>query len=167
AIKFIDLLTEASLDDPVAKLDDAALYRLRNPPRARLTIDNDAIRFRIETYFTLEHSAISAYESIRRSAARCFDGTATDIPSHHTVEKLIAGYTGVDLIEHDMCPDTCVAFTGPYSSLDMCPICGGDRYDHIRLHTSGGRSRVAHQKFVTIPLGPQLQALWRDPQHAK
>ncbi|KAI5981466.1 hypothetical protein F5J12DRAFT_731404, partial [Pisolithus orientalis] len=89
------------------------------------------------------------------------------IPSHYTVEKLIAGYMGVDLIKHDMCPDTCVAFTGPYSSLDMCPICGRDRYDHIRLCTSGGRSHVAHQKFVTIPLGPQLQALWRDPQHAK
>ncbi|KAI6147877.1 hypothetical protein BKA82DRAFT_140091, partial [Pisolithus tinctorius] len=64
AIKFIDLLTVASLDDPVAKLDDAALYRLCNPPHAQLTIDNDAICFGIETYFALEHSAISAYESI-------------------------------------------------------------------------------------------------------
>ncbi|KIO05716.1 hypothetical protein M404DRAFT_139962, partial [Pisolithus tinctorius Marx 270] len=70
------------------------------------------------------------------------------------IKKLIAGYTGVDSIEHDMCPDTCVAFTCPYSSLDMCPIYGGDHYDCIRLCTSGGRSFMACQKFVTIPLGP-------------
>ncbi|KAI6155007.1 hypothetical protein BKA82DRAFT_3952152, partial [Pisolithus tinctorius] len=166
-IQFIELLRTASLDDPVAKLDDTALHRLRNLPRYRLTVDDDAIRFGIESYFALEHSAISSYESIRQSAGRCFKGNAMGVPSYYSVEKLIVEYTGVESIEHDMCPDTCVAFTGPYAALDACPICGEDRYDAIRLRTSGGRSHIARRKFVTIPLGPQLQALWRDPEHAK
>ena len=90
-----------------------------------------------------------------------------DMPSHYSVEKIISEHTGVESIEHDMCPNTCVAFTGPYSALNRCPICEEERYDSIRLRTSGGRSHIARQKFVTIPLGPQLQALWHDPQHAE
>ncbi|KAG1726307.1 hypothetical protein EDB19DRAFT_2028426 [Suillus lakei] len=44
AIAFVKLLREASLDDPVAKLDDAALTRLRNPYETRLEIDSRAVR---------------------------------------------------------------------------------------------------------------------------
>ncbi|KIK21188.1 hypothetical protein PISMIDRAFT_104414 [Pisolithus microcarpus 441] len=90
-----------------------------------------------------------------------------NIPSHYNIEKLIAGHTGVELIEHDMCLDMCVAFTGPYSALDNCPICGEDHYDAIKLCTSGGWSCIAHQKFITIPIGPQVQVLWCDPQQAE
>ncbi|KAG1808040.1 uncharacterized protein BJ212DRAFT_1449163 [Suillus subaureus] len=61
-----------------------------------------------------------------------------------------------------MCPDTCVAFTGPFANLTHCPICHTEHYDPIKLCTSGGQMYVARQKFVTIPLGAQLQALWRD-----
>ena len=167
ALAFVDLLRTASLDDPIAKLNDTALYRLRHPPCTQLTIDDEAVRFGIETYFSLEHSMNSSYESIRQSAGRCFNGSALDVPSHYSIEKMISEYMGVESIEHDMCPNTCVAFTGPYSALDRCPICEEERYDSIRLRTSGRRSHVACQKFVTIPLGPQLQALWCDPQHAE
>ncbi|KAI6025983.1 hypothetical protein F5J12DRAFT_715953, partial [Pisolithus orientalis] len=132
-IQFIELLCTTSLDDPVAKLDDAALHRLWNPPRDRLTVDDDAIRFGIESYFALEHSAISSYKSIRQLAGHCFKGNAMGVLSYYSIKKLIAEYTGVELIEHDMCPDTCIAFTGPYATLDACPICGEDRYDAIQL----------------------------------
>ena len=80
---------------------------------------------------------------------------------------MISEYMGVESIEHNMCPNTCMAFTGPYLVLDKCPICEEEHYDSIRLRTSGGCSHIACQKFVTIPLGPQLQALWCDPQHAE
>ncbi|KIO01782.1 hypothetical protein M404DRAFT_149465, partial [Pisolithus tinctorius Marx 270] len=166
-VAFIKLLRAASLDDPVAKLDDAALHRLRNPPCTQLEIDDDTIHFGLEVYFSLEHSAISAYESIRQSAACCFEGRAVSIPSHYNIKKLIAEYTGVKSIKHDMCPDSCVAFTGLYSALDKCPICKEDCYDAIKLRVSAGRCHVARQKFMMIPLGLQLQALWRDPQQAE
>ncbi|KAI5985812.1 hypothetical protein F5J12DRAFT_728980, partial [Pisolithus orientalis] len=60
------------------------------------------------------------------------------IPSHYNIKKLITKYTGVKSIKHDMCPDSCVAFTGPYSALDKCPICEEDCYDAIRLQVSAG-----------------------------
>ncbi|KIN95640.1 hypothetical protein M404DRAFT_101263, partial [Pisolithus tinctorius Marx 270] len=64
AIQFIELLHTTLLDDPVTKLDDTALHRLQNPPCYQLTVDDDVICFGIESYFVLEHSAISSYESI-------------------------------------------------------------------------------------------------------
>ncbi|KAI6145300.1 hypothetical protein BKA82DRAFT_127433, partial [Pisolithus tinctorius] len=132
-IQFIKLLHTALLDDPITKLDDAALHRLQNPPHNQLTVDDDVICFGIKSYSALEHSAISSYESIRQLAGCCFKGNAMGVLSYYSVEKLIMEYTGVESIEHDMCPDTCVAFTGLYAALDTCPICGEDHYDAIRL----------------------------------
>jgi hypothetical protein len=166
AIAFIRALQHATLDDPCAKLNEAALHRLRVPLREQLIIEDPSIRHAITTYFALEHSANEAYEQIRKSAARCFEGAA-DVPSHARIERLIAEYTGVESIEHDMCPESCVAFTGPFAELENCPICGTERHDPIKLRASGGRTRVAQQKFITIPLGTQLQALWRNPAHAQ
>ncbi|KAG1808271.1 uncharacterized protein BJ212DRAFT_1303141 [Suillus subaureus] len=40
-------------------------------------------------------------------------------------------------------------------------------YDPIKLWASGGQTCVAQQKFITIPLGTQLQALWCNPEHAQ
>lgn len=146
AIMFIRALQRASLDDPCAKLNDAALQRLRHPLQEPLHIEEPAIRHGIISYFALEHSTNKAYERIRNSAARNFEGAA-EIPSHARIERLIAEYTGIESIEHDMCPDTCVAFTGPFAELMNCPICGTERYDPIKLRASGGRTCVARQKF--------------------
>ncbi|KAG2741139.1 hypothetical protein P692DRAFT_201678678, partial [Suillus brevipes Sb2] len=63
-----------------------------------------------------------------------------------------------------MCINTCLAFTGPYSELDQCPRCGEDRWDAKK---STDRKKVARQTFDTFPVGPQLQALWRHPDHAE
>lgn len=167
AIAFIRALQNASLDDPFTKLSEEDLYRLRNPLRQPLIIDEPAIRHGISTYFALEHSAVAAYERIRKSGARCFEGAAADVPSYARIERLIAEYTGVDSIEHDMCPNTCIAYTGPFANLDCCPLCNRERYDPVKLHASGGRNKVPCQKFVTMPLAAQLQALWRDPEHAQ
>ncbi|KAG1792355.1 uncharacterized protein HD556DRAFT_1205639, partial [Suillus plorans] len=60
-----------------------------------------------------------------------------------------------------------ITFTGPFAELEHCPICGTECYDTIKLRVSGGWTYVACQKFITIPLSMQLQALWRDPEHAQ
>lgn len=92
---------------------------------------------------------------------------ADEILSFYNVEKLIAQYTGVEPIVHDMCLQSCLTFTGPYAHEDHCPMCGTSRWDQAKIHASNGRVKVAAQTFTTIPLGPQLQALYRDPESAR
>ncbi|KAG1719989.1 hypothetical protein EDB19DRAFT_1597346, partial [Suillus lakei] len=79
----------------------------------------------------------------------------------------IAKYTGVESVEHDMCPDSCIAFTSPYADEDNCPLCGTSHWDQGKMQASGRQLKVAAQKFVTIPIGPQLQAMYWNPESAR
>jgi hypothetical protein len=53
----------------------------------------------------------------------------------------------------------CLAYTGTFSPLRQCPFCGERRYEkHQNIDP-----KVPRRQFITLPLGPQLQALWRHP----
>ncbi|KAG1884124.1 hypothetical protein F4604DRAFT_1919966 [Suillus subluteus] len=95
---YILTLNNASLEDPIAKLDDTALERLRNPPQEPVVIDSPSIRHSISSYLALEHASQEAYNRIQRSTKLNFAGAADvdDILSFYNVEKLIAQYTGVE-----------------------------------------------------------------------
>jgi len=60
-----------------------------------------------------------------------------------------------DLVDqpYDCCVDSCMAFTGPYSELEKCQICGEDRYDN--------RGKP-HNIFRYLPLIPRLQAFFKS-----
>ena len=167
-VAFVFALSTATLADPVAKLSLQALERLRDPPRRPLFIDNAGHCHSISTYLATEHSSEDAYEKICHSTAQNFSGALgiEDLLSFHKVENLIEGMTGVEKVQHDMCPNSCLAFTGPYSDDVQCPLCGVSRWNQERLQCTNGRSRVPAKQFTTIPLGPQLQALYHDPNQA-
>ncbi|KIK79355.1 hypothetical protein PAXRUDRAFT_44911, partial [Paxillus rubicundulus Ve08.2h10] len=76
------------------------------------------------------------------------------------VEKLTAAYTGIEAIGHDMCPKSCLAFTGPFEDMDACPMCGMLHWKEKILQGMCGHTKVAAQKFITIPIGPQLQVVY-------
>jgi len=65
-------------------------------------------------YLALEHSSQDAYEQIRQSTQRNFVDShhAANVLSFKAVEKAIEDYTGIEYAEHDMCPNSCVRFTG-------------------------------------------------------
>jgi hypothetical protein len=71
------------------------------------------------------------------------------------VKRRIAEIRGVTPIKTDMCLNSCLAYTGPWKDLDSCPKCGEARYDPVQP-----RKRVPRQLSYTMPIGPQLQAIW-------
>jgi hypothetical protein len=66
-----------------------------------------------------------------------------------------------------MCFNSCVGFTGPYANLEHCPNCGDHRYNQRELEKSDGLRKVLQKVFTTFPVGPQLQAHWKNPQMAQ
>ena len=70
--------------------------------------------------------------------------------------------SGVLPIIHDMCPNSCITYTGPFLRLAVCPECNEPQYDQLKLVESKGKVKVACQSFHTLPVGPQLQAAWRS-----
>ncbi|KAF8444064.1 hypothetical protein L210DRAFT_3338469, partial [Boletus edulis BED1] len=168
-MEFVNVLRNASLDDPIAKMSGPMLARIRDPPTARIQIENPGIKHSISTYLALEHASQASYRRVIQSMKANFPGVegVESLLSFHGVENLIASYTGVEAIEHDMCPGSCIGFTGPFSDLESCPLCHKSQWDEAKLDASGGRMKVPAKRFVTLPLGPQLQALFRDPETAR
>lgn len=169
ALKFISVVRDATFEDPIAKMTDTMLNRLRNPPQAPIQIDNSGVRHSISTYLALEHASQTAYERVIKSTQRNFPDAPgiADCLRFGAVEELLQKYTGIDPIQHDMCPQSCVGFTGPFEELTACPICNTSRWNEERLEASRGRLKVPAKTFTTLPLGPQLQALYRDPESAR
>ncbi|KAG2050112.1 hypothetical protein BDR06DRAFT_984129 [Suillus hirtellus] len=54
-----------------------------------------------------------------------------------------------------MCLNLCLAIMGPFADLETCPM--------SELCVSNGHTKVTAQMFMTIPIGPQLQALYWHP----
>lgn len=82
------------------------------------------------------------------------------IMSYYKVKTLLQKLSRVVPLIHDMCIKSCIGFTGPYKDLESCPHCGKHRYTKV----SGS---IPRKQFNMIPIGPQLQALWRSADSAK
>ena len=123
-MSFVQALSNASTSDPASKLSSDALHHLYHPPNVPLVIEDPAIRQSISTYLALENVSQAAYDAVAHSLRHNFSGVpeVEKIQSFYNVEKLVKTYTGIEAILHDMCPNTCLAFTGPYSNLDECPM---------------------------------------------
>lgn len=114
-------------------------------------------------YLDLQHAQVdyNTMQDILMERLRT-DGFPTYYQAKQAVEQL----SGVSGISHDMCIHTCIAYTGPYSDLGSCPVCHEPRFEYV-LQPNGRQKQVPRQQFVTIPIGPQIQAMFRDPEGAQ
>ncbi|KAH9012670.1 hypothetical protein EDB83DRAFT_2193340, partial [Lactarius deliciosus] len=108
AADFIEVLRSASLDDPISGLSTEALDRLRSPSRdqpAQL-IDKDS-QYAIDLY--LANPSEATYEANRAASLRRHPNTPLQL--YYKTKRLIAELTGIESIVHDMCINSCIAYT--------------------------------------------------------
>ena len=161
AQQFIESLQNATLDN--SKLDDWVCERLRTPPTS--TVDDmldPILRLSIDIYLAVGNASQETYNSVRNALIRY--NPAEPILSYDIVKRRITEISGVTPIQEDMCVNTCIAFTGPFGELDTCPECAEPRYD---VQKSRANKKVGRRQFYTLPIAPQLQALWHAPESAK
>ncbi|EDR10718.1 uncharacterized protein LACBIDRAFT_315413 [Laccaria bicolor S238N-H82] len=154
---FIRALDNAKIDDEFSSLSSDVISRLRNPPTSPVNINCPDLRLGLDLFISVINSPQQTYTSAREAILRRHPDDK--IPTYDQVKRRIADITGVEAMEHDMCIKTCLAYTGPFADLHHCPICGEARWD--------SSTKKARQTFHTIPIGPQLQALWRDKDSAE
>ncbi|KAL4066012.1 hypothetical protein J3A83DRAFT_4099041, partial [Scleroderma citrinum] len=125
SMQFVLTVKDACLTDPVAKLNQNVLKQLCDPPHTPLMIESLGICHSISIYLTLKHSSQSAYKAICNSTQHNFAGAPgiDNMLTFHSVKSHIATYTGVKDVCHDMCPNSCIGFMGPYSNLETCFMC--------------------------------------------
>lgn len=153
ALDFIQAVQNASLEN--GDLDDETVDRLRNPIQKQLDVSDPDLRHSLDLFLATSNASEKTYNDVRDATLR----RHPDHPvlTHHQSKKTVAEMSGVVPIVNHMCPNTCMAYTGPLAHLDACKICGAPRFNE------DGPAR----EFYTIPLGPQLQALFRCPESAR
>ncbi|CAD6909616.1 unnamed protein product [Tilletia controversa] len=89
----------------------------------------------------------------------------TEIKSLYIARRLVEEASGLVSIAIDMCPASCVAFTGPRQDLLCCPLCGLARY---RVAGSGSQhTRVAVKTYNYVPYLPRLKAYFENKEWSK
>jgi hypothetical protein len=156
ASKFVELLKTASLDNEVKELSPAVLHQIRHPAEEVLTVEDPDHRLSIDVYLSVTNASEETYNSTRTAILRRYPDSG--MLTYHGVKQLITQLTGIVPIIQDMCINSCLGYTGPFSELDCCSECGESRYDPT--------GKVSRKQFHTYPIAPQLQALWRTPEGA-
>jgi len=157
-------LEAASLDDEDMRIDAEVLEHLCNPPQEPACIDDPDLHLALDLYIAVGNSSQETYNSVHQAILRRYP--KNDIMSYDQIKRRVTHLSGVTPLVHNMCINSCLAYTGPFHGLEICPKCGEPRYDAAKLASSGCKIKSPRQEFHTFPIGPQLQALSRDPDSA-
>jgi hypothetical protein len=157
---FVDLLRIASLDK--SKMDKDMVASLRHPElevayELDLKTPSPLLRS-LRHFINNSGSSRDHYDELREIEKE--HNPRDLIISFDQVKRRIQRLSGVVPIEHDMCPESCVAYTGPYEELDNCPRCSTPRY-------IAGETKKAQRRFSTVPIGPVIQALYGSREIAE
>jgi hypothetical protein len=158
---FIDEIKHATLEN--GKTEPSVTERLRTPDEESIDISDPDTKLSLNLFLAMEHASEAVYNAVRDAIH--IHSPKIEILSLHSVKKLVANITGVIAVPDDMCFNSCLAFTGPFSHLQACPVCGEPRYDPIQLNLK--RKNIPRKEQCTILLGPQIQALRRSETSAR
>jgi hypothetical protein len=95
------------------------------------------------------------YEQVRRILRTL---KAVDLPSLRRCETRLQQWTKIHPKLVDCCVNTCLAYTGTYEQVQMCPHCNESRY------SAAGRPR---KQFLYIPVADRLVLQYRDAGRAR
>lgn len=132
-----------------------------NPPQELWNLEDPQLRLSFQIYLSLSaHSSEATYDAVRSSIKECYPEST--MLSFDQVRTRLKTITGIHPLFFDMCINTCLAYTGTFSSLTECPFCGERRYK--QCPDPDMDPKVPRRQFISLPIGPQLQALWRHPE---
>ncbi|KAI0325002.1 hypothetical protein GY45DRAFT_1438715 [Cubamyces sp. BRFM 1775] len=118
-LEFIRLLQTATLED--SNLPQEVIDRIRNPPNEPLMIDDADLLLSIELYLAVSNASQETYNAVRDAIHRRVPDIR--IATLYKVKKAVEEISGVVGQKNDMCPNSCLGYTGPYTDLEVCPKC--------------------------------------------
>ncbi|KAI0041645.1 hypothetical protein FA95DRAFT_1610837 [Auriscalpium vulgare] len=158
ALAFVQGLRDAMLEG--SGLSPDVVERLRNPITSPADVADPDLGLALDFFLASTTGSEANYTEMRTGYHRRHPDEP-EIMSLYQIKQKVCELSGVSPILTDMCPNTCLAYTGPFCDRESCSYCGISRW-----HPSKGHGVPARQ-FLTIPIGPQLQALYRSAESAK
>jgi hypothetical protein len=139
--KFIYDLRKATLSNDT--LPEKMRYLLCNPIEAEPDLEDADLQLSIKLYMGAGGESEQVYNDTHSSILERHPDNP--ILSFHKVKQIIEELTGIISIIHDMCVNSCLAYTGPFSDLLTCPYCNEPRYE-----APSSESHTVAQK--TVPM---------------
>ncbi|KIK75820.1 hypothetical protein PAXRUDRAFT_171593, partial [Paxillus rubicundulus Ve08.2h10] len=138
SMEFISLIRNASFLDLIMKHTPDIIKQMRNAPQGLMDLNNPGLCHSISCYLSNEHASQIIYDSIIRSTLSNFPQAegVEDCLSFKATESFIKKYTGIKYVLHNMCPDSCMEFTGPFEDSDNCPMYSISHWDVVKLQES-------------------------------
>jgi len=156
--RIIEQIQGASFSEEQNQWNHDEFDSFLHPPNEQFHINDPQLRLSLLTYVSLSaHSSEATYDAVHRSIKECYPNST--MLSFNQVRNWLKSLSGILPLHSDMCPNTCMAFTGIFLTLNKCQFCGKNRFQKSQQ----GNSFIPHCQFVTLPIGPQLQALWCHP----
>jgi hypothetical protein len=153
---FVDMLGTASLENSGMDPDD--ILGLHTPEPGYDLVNPSPLLRLLRHFVNNTGASWDHYDSIW--AIKQEHNPRDVILSFDQVKQHVQWLSGVVPFKHDMCPGSCVAYTGPYEELDSCPKCSTPQY-------VPGETKKAQRRFSTIPIGPVIQALYGSREIAE
>ena len=122
------------------------------------------LRLAVDLYLAVRNASQDTYNTVRTAILHRYP--EGELLSYAQTKNKTAQMSGITPLVHNMCINSCLAYTGPFATLKTCPTCGESWYDQIMLTNSNGKVKKPQQEFHSMPLGLQLQALWWHPDSA-
>ena len=150
-----------------AQFGEDNLYCLQNLIEEELDIDNQYFCLSLDVYLILMNISQETYRELVVAFLRCHPEAKGRLLSYNQIRHHVKNLTRIVPIYDDMCVNSCMAFTGPYKHFNTCIECPELRYDQAILHSSNGMVKKPWLLMTTIPIGPQIQALWSHRSSAE
>ncbi|KAF8752888.1 Transposase family tnp2 [Rhizoctonia solani] len=126
---------------------------LRLPDYHRLTVQ--AFNYKVDTDISGR-----AYSKLPRA----FPDHLANLPMEPKLQRQIDKISAFGARAIHCCINSCIAYTGVYQRLELCPWCGEARYT---AHRKNPVRRVPRRTFHYLPLIPRLINLFRSPPMAE
>lgn len=127
ALEYIKFLKNASLDSEIEPTSEDLRDQIRNPPQHVLTLDNPNHRLPLDIFLVIGNASEKSYDSICTGIHMCYP--ESELLTYYKVKRLVAELSSVSPIEHDMCINLCLGYTGPLANAESCMHCGEPRYE--------------------------------------
>ncbi|KAJ3848733.1 hypothetical protein EV368DRAFT_7689, partial [Lentinula lateritia] len=101
ALKFVNLMKEATLDSSIEPLPPDILEQLSHPPEQILSIENPDHRLSLDIFLALTNASQESYNQVYKAIIRQYP--SSELLTYYQVKKLVEQLSGVSPISRDMC----------------------------------------------------------------
>ena len=118
--QYIELLCSASLDLSSMHADD--INDLHNPGKEYMLVDPSPLLCSVCHFINNLTTSWKHYELMQ--TIEHLHRPDDQLLSFDQVKQHVCWLSGVVPVEHDICVNSCLAYTGPHKTLDTCSHCG-------------------------------------------